>query len=333
MRTFIVVVSGLCLVVWCLLAGASLKVTGELVASTECEAYLSFRKQTNPGGIRLKPGVRYSIVEANKAAASWYRLYVKGAKPAQRWVNARCGRVSIQQTASTSDVTRTTLCSTPGLADSFKLALSWHPAFCETKPGKPECKADDDRLYRARNFTLHGLWPNKKVCGIRYGFCGEVRRMMKPFCRYPKLALSEQTRMRLNSVMPSAAEGSCLQRHEWFKHGVCETGWDVNRYYDISIRLTREFNESGIAQWMRANVGRLVTTGDFFSQVDKALGSGAHKRLQLKCSKENLVDVYINLPLALDQTQPLAQLVRQADEAPGNGCGSRFYIDRIGVER
>ncbi len=332
MRAFIAVVSGFCLAVWCLLAGASLKVTGELVAVAECEAYLSFRKQTNPGGIRLKPGVSYSVIEANKAVASWYRLYVEGARPAQRWVNARCGTVSIQ-TRSKSDVAKVGPCNTPGLADSFKLALSWHPAFCETKPNKPECKADDDRLYRAQNFTLHGLWPNKKECGIRYGFCGEIRRVIRPFCDYPKLKLSVQTRMRLNSIMPSASEGSCLQRHEWFKHGVCETNWDVNHYYEISIRLTREFNESGIAHWMRANVGRLVATSDFFSQVDKALGPGAHKRLQLKCSKGNLVDVYINLPSTLDQTRPLAQLVAQADEAPGNGCGGRFYIDRIGVGR
>jgi len=312
------------------LASASIKVTGEIVATKECEAYASIRKQSNPGDVTLRLAVSYSVVEANKASATWYRIKVEGAKPVRRWVNADCGVLTLREPLNTQAVK--TDCNTVGQADGFKLALSWHPAFCETKPNKPECKVDDARLYQARNFTLHGLWPNKQACGIAYGFCGKVRRTMRSFCNYPKLTLSNQIRAQLNEVMPSALEGSCLQRHEWFKHGSCEDDWDVNGYYEVSVRLTREFNESGIAKWMQANVGRTVATRDFQLQVDASLGVDAHKRLQLKCKKGNLVDVYINLPKDLSD-QPLSQLLLAAREDLANACGARFKIDRIGVGR
>lgn len=311
---------------------ASVKVEGELVATKACEAFVSFRKQTNPGGMSLTPGISYPVFEANKAEATRYRIRIEDAKPKERWVSADCGDASVQMALKATS-SKVSSCNTPGLADSFKLALSWHPAFCETKPDKPECKLSDPGVYRAQNFTLHGLWPNKKSCGISYGFCGEVKQVVRPFCNYPALKLSEQTRSRLNAVMPSAEEGSCLQRHEWFKHGVCKTDWDVNQYYEVSVRLTREFNESGIAKWMHTNLGKTVATRDFQARVDMALGPDSHKRLALKCKKGNLVDVYINLPLALETDQPLSTFIAKASEDYSNSCGSRFRIDPIGVGR
>src|SRR5258706_166452 len=46
-------------------------------------------------------------------------------------------------------------------------AVSWQPAFCETKPNKPECLSMTSDRFDATHLTLHGLWPQgADYCGI-----------------------------------------------------------------------------------------------------------------------------------------------------------------------
>src|SRR3546814_1497468 len=47
-------------------------------------------------------------------------------------------------------------------ADFFVLAVSWQPAFCETRPAKPECVTQDEDRFDASHFALHGLWPRSE---------------------------------------------------------------------------------------------------------------------------------------------------------------------------
>ena len=47
------------------------------------------------------------------------------------------------------------------------LAVSWQPAFCETKPDKIECRTQTADRFDASNFTLHGLWPQPR----RMAYC------------------------------------------------------------------------------------------------------------------------------------------------------------------
>src|SRR3546814_10932851 len=57
-------------------------------------------------------------------------------------------------------------------ADFFVLAVSWQPAFCETRPAKPECVTQDEDRFDASHFALHGLWPQPRgnvYCGVEPG--------------------------------------------------------------------------------------------------------------------------------------------------------------------
>ena len=309
---------------------ASVKVEGTFIANQSCEAFVSFRKQTNPDAASVQVGQRYRLLEKNKSAATWYRIILDSATPKARWVEVACGQV---EQVGHVDIIEGSSCQIAGQQDSYKLALNWHPAFCEKKPNKPECQISDESVYQAGNFTLHGLWPNKVGCGKAYGFCAEIKQARRPFCNYPELKIDPGIRLRLNQIMPSAGAGSCLQRHEWFKHGSCQTQWGVNLYYEESIRLTTAFNQSGVAAWMRQNVGERVMTDAFLQQVDIALGAGASQRLQLKCTKGNLTDVYINLPKHLPKDQSLSDLMRLAKPDFHNRCGKTFRVDAIGVGR
>jgi len=317
---------------------ASTPVSGTITATQTCEAYVSKNKRTNPDHIKLVVNQEYSVFEANKSNnPDWFRIRVDNANPPERWIAKYCGTVDIQMggggTGGGGGGTgggSGNACHTPGLQDSYVLALSWQPAFCETHRDKPECHIDDRKSYQARNFTLHGLWPNKASCGTNYGYCGEVQDKPAEFCDYPMLSLFTETRSDLEQVMPSAAAGSCLQRHEWFKHGTCQAGWSIDEYYEVAIDLTRQFNESGIAYFISRNIGNTVTEEAFINKVDCAHGTDAHKHIELKCQSGNLVDVYISLPKTIAAGAALGETMQQAQGEFKSNCGGQFKVDPIG---
>ena len=75
----------------------------------------------------------------------------------------------------------------------------------------------------------------------------------------------------LQGVMPAANTDSCLQKHEWNKHGLCEVPPNADKYFETAIRLHNEFNESGMATFMRVHRGRRVTTKEFIDALDSNL--------------------------------------------------------------
>ena len=317
---------------------ASAPASGTLTATQSCEAFVSKNKRTNPGDVQLSIGQKYAIIEVNKANdPSWYRLTVPDVHPHERWVAENCGQIDVKIAGGTgsSGSSGNNKCNTAGLEDSYVLALSWQPAFCETSSGqnKPECQVNDKKAYQANNFTLHGLWPNRQECGTKYEFCGEVKSKPGDFCDYPQLQLFTDVRKDLEQIMPSAAAGSCLQRHEWFKHGTCQTNLTIDEYFEVAINMTRQFNASGIGYFMSSHVGKTVTEAAFIARIDCALGADTHKSIELKCQGENLVDVYIHLTDVPDRNADLETLMNWENRSFKSNCGGEFKVDPIGFEQ
>lgn len=301
------------------------KATGVLSAQQACPAYVSKNNLTNPDNLQIQAGSDYTLLEANRPKQpDWYRVIVPSAHPRERWVSADCGQVKLSE-ATSGD----TQCGVAGEADSYVLALSWQPAFCETKPDKPECANKDPHVYQARHFTLHGLWPNKRTCGIQYGFCGEVKAQKQNFCDYPQLSLNSASRAALAEVMPSVTAGSCLERHEWHKHGVCQTR-PVNDYFDFAVDLTRQFNDAGMAYFMNRRIGQTVRTADFLDRAAAVLGPSVRERIKLTCQQDLLVEIQLSLTMALTQDADLEKLIVDAPIQGKSNCGETFRVDPIG---
>ncbi len=252
-----------------------------------------------------RPGERLFRTEKEATAAGWKKA-------------SNCPGFS--STASTSRSS----CSTAGLADSYVLALSWQPAFCEANRGKDGCSATSSSAWQATNFTLHGLWPNRNSCGTKYDFCGSVK---KPIRKYPFIPISDVVKPHLMQVMPSYAEGGDLHLYEWYKHGTCQAR-SIDEYFRVSISLTRDFNTPEVANFMASNTGKEVSTKEFLRVVDYALGANASKRILLKCKSRNLVEVRINLPKDLGNSH-LDDLLPYAKESQSGNCGRSFQIDSI----
>lgn len=331
---------------------ASVPVSGTLTAEHACQAFVSKNKKTNPNHQLLRIGTSYTLLEANKADdPQWYRIRIEGAAPKERWVHKFCGTLLLAGGGSNdgggSDdgggVTPIVAgdcplnnCNDAATQESHLLAISWQPAFCETSAGrsKPECSIDDPAAFQANNFTLHGLWPNKlSQCGINYGYCGSVcSRPSGSMCNYPAVPLSADVRAELAEVMPSVDAGSCLQRHEWWKHGTC-SGMDADTYYIVSTALTLEFNQAGPAALMAANVGGSVEVENFLALIDGAFGPDSRKLIELKCRSGNLNEVKIHLPREISANDTLASLIQRMDKSghsAKDNCGNSFKVDPIG---
>ncbi len=301
---------------------------GMFKADHTCPAYNSYKKKTNPGNVQLIVGEEYKVTEEMKTDKEIaYRIKHSGWKPKERWVSSTCG--------TTKNLKKQKECTT--VADSANinvLALSWQPAFCETKQTK-ECENTNPSQYHANNFVLHGYWPGITSCnGFKYTYyqyCGNTTP--QNWEDYPELSLKETTRKDLRIVMPASGFGY-LHRHEYFKHGTCQTQWNQDQYYVESMRLTREFNSSSFAEHIRNNIGKSVHKTKLEALLDTEFGEGAHNKVKLQCSKKkDLIDVYIQLPAVVESNTTLSSLLQQQVNGISNPkyeCSETFTIDEIG---
>ena len=221
----------------------------------------------------------------------------------------------------------------PGKFDYYVLALSWQPAFCETRPNKTECVSQDENGFDAKNFVLHGLWPNVRNRGKSYGYCNVPEKFRKrSWCDLPALKLSKGVRKRLRTFMPGSA--SCLQRHEWYKHGSC-SGLSPDEYYALTDKLVRMVSETEFSKFISANIGRYVKRNAVLNAFDKEFGKGSRSFLELKCKTKKgikfLTEIRIYLRKDLTESDRLKDLLPKQKISVSGRCPGKFKIDRAGL--
>lgn len=317
---------------------ASETVNGSFTASKACEAYASFAKGTNPGAVQVKPGSTYPVREINKPGDyEQLRVEVPGATPVLRWVARDCGTASLGAAAAPvastpsapdgpqdSPGNKREMCSTANQQDSYLLALSWQPGFCEHTPrtsGKPECAAMDKGSLVVSNLTLHGLWPNKKACGTSYGNCEG-----KPF------ALKKETVAQIAPWMPNFYYENSFGKYEWNKHGSCQS-LDPDAYFTKAVAAVQVVNSSLIGEQILKNIGGSFNADKFFAALRSQYGEAAASRVMLVCAAQSyLQEIRVQLPLDFSVDRGLAGLV---GSTPGQGpqtsrCGSEIRVEASG---
>ena len=284
-------------------------VEGSFLATTDCPAYVSKFRQTNPDDIKLVPGRVYPLFETNyDLEPDYYRIRIEEADPKERWVAAECGEYPPKSSpaefakkpkeAKPLQVKRqcppsepgTKACRTCGKADSYVLDLYWRPGFCESQRGhlddQPWCRTFAPGSYAARNFALRSLRPIRRSCGEGYGYCGTVAGKVTPFTDYPPVELDEEAiRETLGQIMPGVTDGSGVERHEWHRNGTC-SGFPADAFFQLAGDLARQFNASGMGEFMTAHLGKKVRRTEFFQQIEASLGAGARAHINIECSKD-----------------------------------------------
>lgn len=294
--------------------------SGQFIATDSCQLMQSFRKGTPAGSVRSTPGQRYPVVEISQQQ-DWVRLRVPGLNhPA--WLAVRCGRL---EAAAPAPSTAANSCSLPDQQDHYLLAASWQPGFCEhsrSGASKPECQAMARGELRVNYLTLHGLWPNKNSCGTDYGHCPG-----------PALQLQPETLRTLRPWMPSLQYGLGLARHEWDKHGTCQTRMNDDDYFRTAAEAVRLLNESPIGQLLQQRAGGFIHQDDFWRAVDLYFGNKqARHNFSLICNGPQLQEIRVHLPRGFRLGTQFKDLLGGQYTGPGPQPGNRCRSERIRIE-
>lgn len=219
--------------------------------------------------------------------------------------------------------------------DYYVLALSWQPAFCESHAGKPECRALDEGDFAADNLVLHGLWPNE-TRGDSPAYCGiaaseRATDEAGKWCELPLPGADQQTLAALQDLMPGAQ--SCLDRHEWLKHGTC-SGLAADAYFDLSVQLTEAFQATKLADVLRRGVGQEIPLLRLIDAFEREFGAQAGAALTITCRRSGgrayLAEIRVALrPDAVDKPLSANSLFLDG-ERPRGGCPRNVVIDRAG---
>ena len=214
-------------------------------------------------------------------------------------------------------------------AQSYTLTISWHPAFCETKPRLDECMGERSSDYTANHFALHGLWAESEYCGVSerlVAIDGDNR-----WSDLPAVDISDATWRDLQRVMPGSGEQ--LERHEWLFHGTC-SGAPADTYFSRAIALLEAVNASAVRDLLSRNVGKQVSRNQIRAAFDAAFGDGAGRKVRVDCDADDdrdlISELRINLVGDAMGHATFADLV-QAGRNAGNGCNGGI-IDRVGEQ-
>lgn len=307
----------------------SVPVSGNFQATQSCPAYISKNKKTNPDNAYISANQPYKLIEINKNNnPDWVRIELPDTDSALRWVDIKCGIADYEHAPTDSCQQKA------GMADSYVLGLSWQPGFCQTygyEAGKAECLSLPANSYQASHLVLHGLWPNQIACGQAYGFCSVKARAHH--CEYPPLTFSNEVAEALRLLMPSYAYGSCLERHEWNKHGSCQI-LSTDDYFSLAMRLTREADRSELGQYLHEARGKRVARSDLLAHIADAFGGQNNNKVYLGCKNGILVDIFIQLPALIPADESLTSLINKApSDSHHDGCPYWISISDFTNER
>jgi ribonuclease T2 len=214
----------------------------------------------------------------------------------------------------------------------YVLAISWQPAFCETRPDRPECVAQTPDRFDAGNFALHGLWPQPRS----RDYCGVDAATVEldedgAWDELPAPQLSDDLWADLQIAMPGTQSG--LERHEWIKHGTCYDG-DAEQYFADSLAMLDAVNASAVQALFAGNIGERVTQDQVRNSFDEAFGPGAGERVRLSCIEDDgrrLIDE-LTIGLTGDIGGPETFPDRLMDARPTDGGCTAGIVDPVGLQ-
>jgi ribonuclease T2 len=318
-------------------ARAEVKMSGSFVADAACPATQAIKSGKNPGNISTEAGQSYNLLAGNKDAPTHYLIQVPGADPERRWVKVSCGHVSGDSAspAAPAPANQQKPSAPASGKPEYVFALSWQPAFCETKSSKTECRAQTAAGFDATHFTLHGLWPQPNgnfYCQVAAS--DKANDNPAHWHDLPPVKLDPSTRSELDQVMPGTA--SQLERHEWIKHGTCY-GKSQQEYFADALNLVRAVNGSPVRDLFTQNIGQDVTSDQIRGAFDKAFGAGTGERVRVSCLKDPsngrrlIGELTLGLAGPIGPASSLGDLLLASAPTANAGC-PKGIVDPVGFQ-
>ena len=297
---------------------ASIKMDGYFIAEKNCEAVHSIKKGTDP--FTLTKGMAYKVMAKNKPEASHYLIDIESLEEnPNKWVPIECGVLLTDfKTRQIEKLEK---------EKDYLLAISWQPAFCQSHQSKLECETQTEDRYDATHLSLHGLWPqprNNAYCNVSDKDRSIDRR--KAWHLLDPLGLTEETFVELFISMPGVA--SHLQRHEWIKHGTCYSD-SAETYYKDSLKLINKINDTNVSTLFANNIEKKITAEQIRNAFDEAFGEGSGEKVNVKCNKGLIVELWVNLKGDINNDDNLSRLLQNAPVVNNISCESGT-VDAVG---
>lgn len=342
------------------LVRAEMRLQGVFLASAACDATIRLNSY-NPGDIRTEIGEPYVLNAKNKHDASHYLITIDGApRSDRRWVPVACGSIHTSDNGvaafENNSVTRRDGQSgiVFGTIENL-LAVSWQPAFCQSNDAynrdgswKTECETMTANSLYAKQFSIHGLWPNDLDDLPRYPcYCHRARptKCQGVFFDPPEVIdISDDIREQLWTKMPGI-QSNFLHRHEWFKHGTCyekfdvagtssdDVGSDADEYYRDTLHVLDQLNRSALAQLFADNLGNVLELKQIQEAMIASFGDGAEERIFVSCHNdrgEALIDeIFIGLGGRIEPDSDLAALIQGAPETKKHSTEQQCQSGRV----
>lgn len=215
--------------------------------------------------------------------------------------------------------------------DYMLLATSWEPGFCATTGGKPEC-AHLAGTRAASKLSLHGYWPNN-FQGQQPFYCSAPEKDVAldkshAWCSMDPYAVSEATLTKLGTYMPGLE--SCLDKHEWYKHGLCAGTATPDDYWNTAGKLVDSLGATAFNQFIAKYAGVLVTREHLLAAFEQSFGAGTRKAVALKCVKSKgktyLTEAWVMLDSAKVDSFPDKAALLMNSNIAGDCPASRILI-------
>jgi len=267
-----------------------------------CEAWNDMKHSRNTHHVVLEPDQEYTILKKHKGQ---YLILLKGESPAQRWVDHTCFSKSSRQKRKDKQEYikkyKNKIFPNRKTLRNEILVLSWQNTFCETHRNKKECRTN--RSGDPGHLTLHGLWPQPRS----NAYCNVPRKIVAKDKHHqwrtlPNIDTEPETLELMDTYMPGYV--SYLHKHEWIKHGTCY-GTTADRYFHDGLSLAQEVDRSAVGTLLKNSIGKRVTLGAIRHAFDQAFGMGAGSRVEMKCDRGLLSELWINLKGQGDHLKPL----------------------------
>lgn len=191
--------------------------------------------------------------------------------------------------------------------DYLLFAASWEPGFCVSHSSTSECQAITSSSYAASHFSLHGLWPNN-YDGSYPSYCGVPASQVNldtssTWCQMADYGVSSNVFSTLQTSMPGAA--SCLDKHEWYKHGTCAdqstyASTDPDTYWATADWLVSRLGQTRFNAYVAGNAGKYVSRSQLLSAFQSSFGSGTSAAVSLQCTKYNGRSYFTEARIAID---------------------------------
>nr|BAC00934.1 S1-RNase [Solanum chilense] len=153
--------------------------------------------------------------------------------------------------------------------DSLQLVLTWPASFCDSN----NCKR-----IAPKNFTIHGLWPDKE---------GTVLQQCKPkpnYVNFKDKMLNDLDKnwIQLKFDEDYGRDKQPLWVYQYLKHGsCCQKMYNQNTYFSLALRLKDRFDLLRTLEMHKIFPGSSYT----FQEIFDAVKTATQMDPDLKCTK------------------------------------------------